>query len=59
MGFEIWQKDTQEKREFATGREVYYPVFHVAPLLILAQPMTGGLPTEARMSRSRPEPPDH
>jgi signal transduction histidine kinase/CheY-like chemotaxis protein/HPt (histidine-containing phosphotransfer) domain-containing protein len=31
-GFEIWQKDAQGKRAPATGREVYYPVFRVAPL---------------------------
>jgi PAS domain S-box-containing protein len=31
-GFEIWQKDAQGKRSPATGRDVYYPVFRVAPL---------------------------
>ena len=29
------------------------------PLLSLAQPMNGGLPTEARIFRPRPESPDH
>ncbi|MBT3289589.1 MAG: PAS domain S-box protein, partial [Victivallales bacterium] len=31
-GFDIWQRDAQGKREPATGREVYYPVFLAAPL---------------------------
>ena len=31
-GFEIWQNDAQGKRVPATGRDVYYPVFQVAPL---------------------------
>ena len=30
--FEIWQKDEQGKRVPARGRDVYYPVFRVAPL---------------------------
>jgi PAS domain S-box-containing protein len=30
-GFEIWEKDAQGKRIPASGRAVYYPVFHVAP----------------------------
>ena len=31
-GFEIWQKDMQGKRGPVTARDVYYPVFQVAPL---------------------------
>jgi PAS domain S-box-containing protein len=31
-GFEIWEKDAKGKRVPATGRDVYYPVFLVAPL---------------------------
>jgi PAS domain S-box-containing protein len=31
-GFEIWQKDAQGKRVPVTSRDVYYPVFQVAPL---------------------------
>jgi CHASE1-domain containing sensor protein len=31
-GFEIWEKDAQGMRAPATGRQVYYPVFQVAPL---------------------------
>ncbi|MEI8079684.1 MAG: CHASE domain-containing protein, partial [bacterium] len=31
-GFEIWQHDAQGNRRSASGREVYYPVFQVAPL---------------------------
>jgi PAS domain S-box-containing protein len=30
-GFQIWQKDASGSRVPATGREVYYPVFRVAP----------------------------
>ena len=30
--FEIWQKNEQGKRVPASGRDVYYPVFQVAPL---------------------------
>ena len=30
-GFQIWQKDAAGRREPATGREVYYPVFRVTP----------------------------
>ena len=30
--FEIWQKDEQGKRVPAEGRNVYYPILHVAPL---------------------------
>ena len=32
-GFEIWQKDARGKRVPASGRDVYYPVFCVAPLV--------------------------
>ena len=32
-GFEIWQKDAQGKRAPAADRDVYYPVFQVAPLM--------------------------
>jgi PAS domain S-box-containing protein len=32
-GFEIWQKDPQGKRVPVAGRDVYYPVFRVAPLV--------------------------
>jgi PAS domain S-box-containing protein len=31
-GFEIWQKDAQGNRVPVAGREVYYPIFLVAPL---------------------------
>jgi PAS domain S-box-containing protein len=31
-GFRIWQKDAQGQQTPATGRAVYYPVLHVAPL---------------------------
>ncbi|MEI6033246.1 MAG: CHASE domain-containing protein [Verrucomicrobiae bacterium] len=31
-GFEIWQKGERGSRTPAAGREVYYPVFHMAPL---------------------------
>ena len=31
-GFEIWQKDAQDNRVPATGRDVYYPVFRATPL---------------------------
>ncbi len=31
-GFEIWEKNAQEKRIPVSGREVYYPVFQVTPL---------------------------
>lgn len=29
--FQIWQKDARGNREPAGGRDIYYPVFHVAP----------------------------
>ena len=29
--FQIWQKDGQGRRELAGEREIYYPIFHVAP----------------------------
>ncbi len=32
-GYEIWQMDAQGKRIPATGRAVYYPVFHMTPLV--------------------------
>jgi PAS domain S-box-containing protein len=32
IDFAIWQKDTQGKREPATGREMYYPVFQIVPM---------------------------
>ncbi len=32
-GYEIWQEDAQGKRIPATERAVYYPVFHLAPLV--------------------------
>ena len=31
-GFEIWQRDIQGNRVPATGHDVYYPVFRVAPM---------------------------
>lgn len=31
-GFEIWQKDKNGNRVPASGRKIYYPVLHVAPL---------------------------
>jgi PAS domain S-box-containing protein len=30
-GFEVWQKDSLGKRVPAGGRDMYYPVFHIAP----------------------------
>ena len=32
MEFAIWQKDAAGKRTASTGRDVYYPAMHVAPL---------------------------
>lgn len=30
-GFNVWQKNSQGKREPASGRDVYYPILHITP----------------------------